>query len=105
MSSSRGVLREEDVAGFDGLFPASTGFELETAAEGDHVLAVRNVVPIQAGACGGLFEGDGVGRATVGHGAQCCSLTPFDLAAILHEPGDDREQLDERTYAPRVRVV
>src|SRR3954453_14985741 len=82
VSSSGGVLCQEDVAGFDGLLLAGTGLEFETAAERDHVLAVRGVGPVQAGAGGGLFESDGVGQIGAGYRAQGRGLVPFDLAHV-----------------------
>jgi len=80
MSSARSVLCEQDIAWFDDLPLTGTGLELEPAAEGDHVLAVRSVVPVEAGARSGLFEGNGPGRFAERYGTQGLGLVPFDLA-------------------------
>jgi hypothetical protein len=59
---------------------AGTALELESPAQGDHILAMRSVVPVEAGACGGLFEGDSLSQFVLGYGVERFGLVPFDLA-------------------------
>jgi hypothetical protein len=89
VASARGVFGEEDVAGLDGLLFARAGIEFQAAAEGDHVLAARGVVPAQAGAGGGLFEADGgagkadATRSTPGSNVSFVTSSPLLLEGLL----------------------
>jgi hypothetical protein len=59
---------------------APVRLELEPPAQGDHILAMRGIVPVEAGSRGGLFKEDGLGLFSLREGVEGFRLFPFDLA-------------------------
>src|SRR5215217_7040551 len=109
MSAARSVLWQKDIAGFDDLPCASTALELESPAQGDHILAMRSVVPVEAGACGSLFEGDSLSQFVLGYGVERFGLVPFDLAnrkmRLVIIAGEDADEPDRHAHLILVRSI
>jgi hypothetical protein len=78
MAAAGGVLGQQDVAGLQGEVLSAAGFKIERAAERNHELTGRRVMPIERAARSRLLKGNGGHRQLAGQDVAVRALFEID---------------------------